>query len=217
MLLPICQARTKSKNETRDGAIASAKLKHINLNEDCFFQDARDVSTKFSKTFNTYFFPVGEDIKRIVSDWFNYLKTQKFYGNDDPLFPMNEIGLNVNNQFAAIGIKPVHWSTTAPIREIFRKAFTVAGLQYFNPHSFRNTLVQLGQIRCKNPEEFKAWSQNLGHESVLTTLYSYGQVSPKRQADLIKQSCKSQNDVTFNNIDDIANILAAKLLEKGWR
>lgn len=199
----------------RDSAIASAKLKHINLEESSFFQDARDVNTKFSKTFTTFFFPVGDDIKHIVIDWINYLKTQKLYGNDDPLFPMNEIGLNEHQQFATIGIKPVHWSTASPIREIFRKAFNQADLQYFNPHSFRNTLVQLAQTRCKSPEEFKAWSQNLGHESVLTTLYSYGQVSPDRQADIIKQSFILQNDIRLNNINDIANILAEKFIEKG--
>jgi len=38
-----------------------------------------------------------------------------------------------------------------------------------------------------DPEEFKAWSQNLGHQSVLTTLYSYGDVPDYRQAELIKK------------------------------
>ena len=44
--------------------------------------------------------------------------------------------------------------------------FEQAGLPYFNPHSFRKTLVQLGETTCQSPEEFKAWSQNLGHEGV---------------------------------------------------
>lgn len=43
----------------RDGAVASMRLKHVNLDARCVFQDARDVKTKFSKTFTTYFFPVG--------------------------------------------------------------------------------------------------------------------------------------------------------------
>jgi integrase/recombinase XerD len=38
----------------------------------------------------------------------------------------------------------------------------------------------------QTPEEFKAWSQNLGHEQVLTTFASYGEVSPHRQAQIIK-------------------------------
>jgi integrase/recombinase XerD len=43
----------------RDSAIASMKLKHVDLKEGCVQQDAREVKTKFSKTFTTYFFPVG--------------------------------------------------------------------------------------------------------------------------------------------------------------
>jgi len=34
----------------RDGAVASAKIKHIDIAEQSFYQDARDVNTKFSKT-----------------------------------------------------------------------------------------------------------------------------------------------------------------------
>ncbi len=39
---------------------------------------------------------------------------------------------------------------------------------------------------CQNPEQFKAWSQNLGHEGVLTTFLSYGAVAPRRQGQIIK-------------------------------
>ena len=41
----------------RDQRIASMKLKHVDLIEGCVHQDARDVKTKFSKTFTTFFFP----------------------------------------------------------------------------------------------------------------------------------------------------------------
>ncbi|MDP3588927.1 MAG: site-specific integrase, partial [Methylobacter sp.] len=74
------------------------------------------------------------------------------------------------------GFKREHWSTASPIRTIFKDAFESADLSYFNPHSFRKTIVTLGQKLCQTPEEFKSWSQNLGHEDVLTTLYSYGEV-----------------------------------------
>jgi hypothetical protein len=46
-----------------------------------------------------------------------------------------------------------HWSSTGPIRTIFREAFASVGLPYFNPHSFRKTLALLGGQRCKTPEE----------------------------------------------------------------
>ncbi|MCF8707717.1 hypothetical protein [Rhizorhapis sp. SPR117] len=45
----------------RVDALASFKLKHVNLEQGKVFQDARDVRTKFSKTFETWFFPVGGD------------------------------------------------------------------------------------------------------------------------------------------------------------
>ena len=53
----------------------------------CVFQDAREVKTKFSKAFMTFFFPVGNEIQEIVFNWVNYLKDELLWGNDDPLFP----------------------------------------------------------------------------------------------------------------------------------
>ena len=35
------------------------------------------------------------------------------------------------------------------------------------------------------PEEWKAWSQNLGHESGMTTFVGYGQVPGHRQAEIM--------------------------------
>jgi integrase/recombinase XerD len=219
-----CQTEVERRNRAliaftiltgaRDSAIASAKLCHINLEENSFFQDAREVNTKFSKTFTTFFFPVGDDIKQIVVDWIQYLKTKKLYSGHAPLFPMSEIGLNEQQQFATIGIKAEHWSSASPIREIFKQAFEKVGLEYFNPHSFRNTLVQLGQTRCKTPEAFKAWSQNLGHESVLTTLYSYGEVSRQRQAEIISNITISP---IMENIgkEEILSIIAKSLEHLG--
>src|SRR5260370_4722543 len=54
-------------------------------------------------------------------------------------------------------------------KQVFKEAFASAGLPYFNPHSFRKTLALLGGELCQTPEQYKAWSQNLGHEHVLTT------------------------------------------------
>ncbi len=170
----------------RDSAIASMKLKHVDLISGCVNQDAREVQTKFSKTFDTFFFPVGEEIVGIVAEWVAYLRNNKLWGNDDPLFPSTLIEVGPSRQFEVAGLARKCWSTATPIRQIFKDAFAGAGLLYFNPHSFRNTLVQLGQEVCKTPEQFKAWSQNLGHEKVLTTFLSYGEVACQRQGEIIR-------------------------------
>ena len=54
----------------RDNAIASMLIKHVDLGERQVFHDARDVRTKFSKSFPTYFFPVGTTSRRsLASGW----------------------------------------------------------------------------------------------------------------------------------------------------
>lgn len=194
----------------RDSAIASLKLKHIDLISNSVFQDARDVKTKFSKTFTSYFFPVGDEIKEIFVEWVNYLKSELFYGNDDPLFPKTNVIQGSSKTFETSGLKKEHWQTASPIRAIFKEAFTTADLPYFNPHSFRKTLVQIGEKLCKSPEDFKAWSQNLGHEGVLTTFYSYGEVQPQRQSEII-QELKSPHEKNDLNAEKIAEAVFMKL------
>jgi integrase/recombinase XerD len=170
----------------RDAATTSMMLKHVDLAAGNVYQDARDVKTKNSKTFVTYFFPVGDDVRRIVEDWVRYLRHDKHWGSDAPLFPATHTTIGANWQFQAAGVMQKHWSSAAPIRAIFREAFIAAGLPYFNPHSIRRTLVGLAQELCQTPEEFKAWSQNLGHEGVLTTFNSYGAVGTNRQAEILR-------------------------------
>jgi integrase len=170
----------------RDAAIASLKLKHVDLKESCVHQDAGEVKTKFSKTFTTTFFPVGDGIQEIVADWLRFLREEKLWGNDDPLFPKTRIVVGQTHQFETAGLERAHWSSAAPIRKVFQEAFERTGLPYFHPHSIRKTLARLAEQVCKTPEEFKAWSQNLGHEQVLTTFLSYGSVASDRQGEIIR-------------------------------
>lgn len=169
----------------RDDALASLKLKHINLQNRTVFQDAREVRTKNRKTLTTWFFPVGEDVQQILRDWVEFLAFERLNGLNDPLFPSTRVGVSELGGFAALGLSRDHWTNAGAIRKIFKGAFEGAGLPYFNPHSFRNALVQIGERLCQTPEEFKAWSQNLGHEHVLTTFTSYGEVSSHRQAEIL--------------------------------
>lgn len=171
----------------RDGALATFKLKHVDLVEQVVFQDAREVATKNSKTFETFFFPVGDDISQIVADWVECLVSELLWSYDDPLFPATEVALGQSGLFESAGLARKHWSGTTPIRRIFRNAFEGAGLPYSNPHSFRRTLTLIGQKACKSPEALKAWSQNLGHEKVLTTLMNYGNLPSHRQGEIIKE------------------------------
>lgn len=178
----------------RDNAIASFRLKHIDLGKARIHQAGGEVRTKFSKTFTSNFFPVGDDMLSLVAEWVEELQSDLHFGPDDPLFPKTRIVRGSSRHFEVAGLTRETWSTATPIRKIFRSAFETADLPYFNPHSFRHMLSQLGQQLCRTGEELKAWSQNLGHEDVMTMIRSYGPVDSRRQAEIMWKFRQPQDD-----------------------
>ncbi|MEO6152988.1 MAG: site-specific integrase [Croceibacterium sp.] len=194
----------------RVGELASFRLEHVSIEEGYVEQDARTVRTKFAKTFRTYFKPIGGEALATFQAWVAELARDQGFGGDDPLFPPTQTGLDENGCFYAAGLSRSSWSTTQPINAIFRRAFDAAGLSYFNPHSFRDMLVRFGHSLNLTVEEFKAWSQNLGHTDMLTTLTSYGQIPTHRQGELIRTAGASR----AAPVDPDAVILARALLAK---
>ena len=170
----------------RDGALASFRLKHIDVIAQTLFQDAREVRTKGRKTFTSIFFPVGAEPLEIVVDYVTMLKDELGFLDEDPLFPSTRTAQGEDRGFIGDGLSRKPWIGAGPIRDIFRAGFEAAGLSYANPHSFRDTLVRHGQRLCRTPEEWKVWSQNLGHESEATTFVGYGHVPPHRHAEVMR-------------------------------
>ncbi len=197
----------------RDGALASFRLKHIDIEAKTVFQDGRDVRTKARKTFTSDFFPVGPEPLAIFVDYLAMLRDELGFGPDDPLFPATHIGRGADRGFEAQGLSRGAWTTAEPIREIFRNAFAAAGLSYANPHSFRKTLARLGQRICKTPESWKAWSQNLGHESEATTFVGYGEVPRHRQAELMVELGTPRGDGSPAGLDMAALRALVKSVE----
>jgi len=195
----------------RDGATPSLRLKHVDLESKLIKQEPDLVRTKFGKRIDTFFFPVGDEIQKVFVDWVKELREQKLYGMNDPVFPKTKKDLDQNHCFTYQGLEATCWTSASSIRDIFREAFQNAGLEYFNPHSFRNTLTDLGQRICKTPEEFKAWSQNLGHEDVMTTFSSYGNISAHRQGEVIRNLRKLEDedkiDFIFRTLKKDQNLL----------
>ena len=180
----------------RVNALISLKLQHIDLANKHVSQDPNQVRTKFGKRIDTFFFPVGDDIELIVIDWVHYLQKEKLYGYDAPLFPRTQMAQDENDGFVSVGIEPEHWQSTDPVRRIFREAFEGAGLPYYHPHTFRHTLGHLALSMNLTGEALKAWSQNLGHEHIATTITSYGTLSPQRQGEMLKNLADNQAQET---------------------
>jgi integrase len=173
-------------------AVVSLKLRNIDIDRRVLVQDARTVKTKFSKTFDSWFFPLGDDIESIIAEWVRFLTEEKQWKLDDPLFPATKIEVGASGHFEASGLAREHWSCTGSIRTVFRQAFKRAGMPYFNPHSLRNTIVAFGSEKDLTWQEMQAWAQNLGHKSLTTTFGSYGQVAPHQQGDLVRNVGKER-------------------------
>jgi hypothetical protein len=110
------------------------------------------------------------------------------------VFPPTTITVADDKNFVREGFEKRCWSGAGPIRDAFSEAFARAALPSFKPHSFRKTLVQLAYQLQLGPADFKAWSQNLGHDGVLTTLKSYGELPAYRQKELIRAAAHAGED-----------------------
>jgi site-specific recombinase XerD len=161
----------------RDGSIPSFKLRHLDLVDRTVFHDARSIRTKGAKTFVSVLFPVGDQFVTVLRDYVSRLKAELLFGPDDPLFPAPQMGHGDNCSFCVVGLSRRHWNNASPIRRIVRDAFEAAGFGYPNPHSVRKALARFGEQKVRTPEEWKAWSQNLGHENEMTTFRGYGEGS----------------------------------------
>lgn len=191
----------------RDDAMASLRLKHLDLSKGLVIQDPREVRTKFRKHIETYIVPVDEELEQIFRDWVRYLREERLFGENDPVFPRTKVGHDANNCFQPQGLEPTHWSNASQIRDIFKKTFSGADLPYFAPHTLRHTLVDYCQRHCRDPEMLKAVSQNFGHEEVMTTLACYGRVSTKRQGEIVRSLRPKSGKAEHEKIEQIRRLL----------
>jgi len=169
----------------RVAALASLKIKHIDLNEKSVTQNPREVATKFGKPIDTFFVKDFAEAEKALADWLTYLDQTALYGPDDPLFPTTAVQASIGKGFAVAGFHRNHWKSTEPIRKIVKQAFEAANLPNYGPHAFRHMLARHVAKNCISVAELVATSQNLGHTDVLTTLRSYGQISRDEQRRLV--------------------------------
>ena len=169
----------------RISAAASLTIGHIDLVQGCVWQDARDVDTKGSKTFTTWFFPVERIYFDCLAAWIAKLRKGLLFGPTDPLFPRSEMRVSPLRGFECVGLSRKPFTGDDSLRKVIKAAFAAAGLPAFSPHRFRNPLQNHSNRFCQTPAEIKAWSLNFGHSNIRTTIDDYGRISPERQGEII--------------------------------
>lgn len=102
----------------RVGAVASLRLKHIDLFHGRVIQDPREVDTKAAKMIDTVFFPVDPAYLECFTAWMEYLRTERFFGPADAVFPKAQMGLAESGGFQKVGLSRDPFATTTPLNKI---------------------------------------------------------------------------------------------------
>jgi integrase/recombinase XerD len=173
----------------RDEAITTLPLGCLNLETLEVHQNPeKGVKTKFSKDILTTLFVFDPKLLRVIQAWVDYLKKDKLFTDQDPLFPATKTEQESSDSycFTSEKIEQRFWKTTNSIRNIFKRRFEQAGQEYFSPHTFRHLATKLAIDLCSTPAEFKAVSQNLGHENVATTMFDYARLPDDEVSKKVK-------------------------------
>ncbi len=181
----------------RAEAVITLPIECLDIDNQRVYQDPeRGVKTKFSKDILTTLFIFDPDFWEIVKEWVQYLKQEKLFTDQDPLFPATKMeqGIADSYSFTADRIDNKPWKGTGGMREIFKKRFKAAGLEYFTPHSFRHTATKTALDLCETPAEFKAVSQNLGHENMATTMFDYASLPDDEVEKKVRSITANRNN-----------------------
>lgn len=179
----------------RDGAIVSLPLKSIDMDKLIVFQNpVYGVKTKFSKTIYSKIFNFDEKLLKYFTDWHQHLLEIGFSSND-PVFPRSKSSQGENSLSfeESTEIEPVFWESTSSMRDIFKKTAIAADLPYYRPHAFRHSAIYYALKITRNGDEYKAVSQNFGHEDVSTTLSVYAQYEPEKLIEVLSNLNYSGN------------------------
>jgi len=111
----------------------------------------------------------------IFEEWINFLKIEKGFSDDDPMFPQTEKVHRAGTYcYSGDYVGKRFWKSTTSLETILKRRCKEAGQIYFKPHSFRDFIVEEIRNWLLTPLQVKAISMSLGHTYVSTTFDSYG-------------------------------------------
>lgn len=198
----------------RVSALMTITLGSIDIDKMMVHQFVREgVQTKFRKDIIPRIFNFDDNLVRYFLDWYYYLKKEKLFGNEEPLFQKSKQLQNEDNLcFNYNSISNEFWQSNSAIREIFVQRAKNANIKPFSPHKYRHLSIKLTFDKCQNAKEIKAVSQHFGHKDVSTTIQVYGNYRPDELIDIL-------NDIDNKNYGNNISKEDIELLNqlKKWR
>lgn len=194
----------------RINAIISLPLKAFNPETMEIFQYPNlGVHTKFSKSIHSVLMPFDEELLAEVINWVKFLREEKNFTDEDPIFPAMKLG-HIGNfkKFVAVSVQQKFLKSINTVYMIFKRSFKNANMKAHSPHKFRHTAIDVALSLCTNGKEIKAVSQNFGHENVQTTMSVYAQLPDKDIISTIQGLFVKANDDEKDAImDDVVKML----------
>jgi site-specific recombinase XerD len=168
-----------------------------------------NVKTKLKKQIISKLFNFNDELVNYVLEWIDYLK-QKGFARDDPLFPCSKNNKSKHQLCfeESTEVEAKFWTGSWSIRNILKRRVKEAGVEYFQPHTYRHLAIELAMSKAKSGEEIKAISQNFGHEKIPTTFRVYGNYQSE---DLIKKL----NEIDNRRDDEMDIKKALEVITKG--
>ncbi|WP_417249810.1 tyrosine-type recombinase/integrase [Celeribacter sp.] len=161
----------------RAGAVTSLLRRDLDIDRKTVRQDAGHMRAKNGKSFVVYWFDIPDVFEDCLSTFVRSLDGHGLRPSD-ALFPLDaDLKQLVDGTRAASAFSVRRTPRVAT--EAFAIASKSVGAAY-TPHSARDMLVALGGELCTTYEEHKAWSQNLGHDEIVTTERYYGRMDRKK-------------------------------------
>lgn len=166
----------------RADTVTSLRLKHLDVESRQIIQDGRQSRTKNGKSLKVRCFPVPPIFLTTVSEWKDELESLGFDA-EDALFPHER---ELKLQLATDGRRPVAvLKSKGAIEKAFKKASRLLGKE-ITPHAAKYSIGSLMAEYCTTPAQTKAWSQNMGHESVEVTLRHYHKLSDDEVGEIFE-------------------------------
>ena len=156
----------------RVSVLVSIPLKCIDVRDRTVSQlPSEGVRTKNSKAARTYMLPI-DDLLAVVSEWHEIVSNG--LGEDALWYPgLTTDGMKWNLAKNQGTIEAKRMSFSRGLKRICKQV----GIEYKSPHKLRNGHGVFGVKAAKTIEDFKAFSQNMMHESMEITDRLYGRLA----------------------------------------
>ena len=165
----------------RVGAVATATIKSFDEKRRIFFQDPLEgIKTKRSKHIISILLKFDKKYYECIRSWINFLKVECGFRGIDPLFPVVKDVVKKN-----------FMNGEGDYRKMIAKRCRDVSLPEYHPHAFRHAHIYKALSYVRNGWQFRALSQNVGHESMMTILEKYAKMRPDEYMRILREMINS--------------------------